>query len=468
MIPSAKWKWLVETPLSRAWRGRLELCLGVVLSSAMVVGLSSSIRPDPAKVAAMHGTPVLMSSSAPALASEPAPTPKVTPDFNAAIQDGDVGRMAKHYVRGMPLEGLLSVAARSGKTGAVRWLLDRGADPHDDEGSTYAPILLADDHPDIVSLLLSRGTAEPSLEAAAYANAPNTVLRLLAAHPKRNWQDYPLHAIAGASRGTAANQRLIVTRFLAEGADPNQAGSGSGWTPLANAVASCNTSRGDNASLAAECMTIVHLLLDHGARVTGQGLAAALTLDDDVRDAPLEALLSSRLEKGVTAVALAEAYHVYPRDLKRLAALGIDWAWQDGEMDAALPVLAAVKRGDRDAVRAFLDAGAPVDVHFKDGSSALGEAIDGSANDSDAARIVELLVTRGANVNRRLPDGRTPLFAAAESGNVRVVNFLIAHGARVNDLVLDDNALDIAEQNGHLPVARVLHAHGARRARRPF
>ena len=73
---------------------------------------------------------------------------------------------------------------------------------------------------------------------------------------------------------------------------------------------------------------------------------------------------------------------------------------------------------------------------------------------------------RGVDVNRRLPDGRTPLFAAAESGELRVVNALLERGARVNDLVLDDTALDAAEQNSHQPAARVLHAHGARRARK--
>jgi len=154
-------------------------------------------------------------------------------------------------------------------------------------------------------------------------------------------------------------------------------------------------------------------------------------------------------------------------DMKRLIAKGVDWAWHDGEDDAALPLLAAVTRGDRDQVRAFLDAGAPANTHFKDGTCPLGAAIDGAAGGSgDFARVVELLVVRGADVNRRLPDGRTPLFAAAESGELRVINALLERGARVNDLVLDDTALDAAEQKSHQPAARVLHAHGARRARK--
>lgn len=81
--------------------------------------------------------------------------------------------------------------------------------------------------------------------------------------------------------------------------------------------------------------------------------------------------------------------------------------------------------------------------------------------------MVELLVARGADVNRRFPDGRTPLFAAAETGEIRIVNVLLARGARVNDRVLDDTALDAAESNGHVPAARVLHAHGGRRAPKP-
>jgi ankyrin len=166
----------------------------------------------------------------------------------------------------------------------------------------------------------------------------------------------------------------------------------------------------------------------------------------------------------VTAGALAHATNAKREDVERIAKLGVDWTWHDGEEDAELPLLAAVRHGDRDYARTLLDLGAPVDVHFKEATTALAEAIDASAGDDARARIVELLVTRGANVNRRFPDGRTPLFAAAESGNIRVVNFLLAHGAHVNDRVLDDSALDAAEQHGNIPAARVLSAHGGLRA----
>jgi ankyrin repeat protein len=460
----ASWKWLVEAPLSPTWRNRLELCLGVVLSGAVVVGLSAMIHPDPSKLAAAHGhgAPRVVSSALRASApAEPPPPPTMTAAFMTAVRAGDVRAMTNAYTPGMPLQGTLGAAARSGKKAAVVWVLDHGADVHDEETSPYSPVLSADANLDIVALLRERGAAEPTLDDAAMANAPNAVSRLLAAHPNVNAQgSSPLQAAASSTNGTAANRRLIVTRLLAEGADPNRDGGGNP-SSLSGVITHCD----DEGSDAGDCMSLVQLLLDRGARVTGDALAAALSLDDATRSAPLDALLALPIEPGVTAVALANATSANPRDLKRVVAKGIDWAWHDGEEDAALPVLAAVQHGDRDYVRALLDVGAPVDVHFKDGSSALATAIDNAASNSAQARIVELLVTRGANVNRRLPDGRTPLFAAAESGELRVVNFLLARGARVNDLVLDDMALDIADQNGHQPAARVLHAHGARRAR---
>jgi ankyrin repeat protein len=215
-----------------------------------------------------------------------------------------------------------------------------------------------------------------------------------------------------------------------------------------------------------ECLTLIAILEKHHARAKGDAVAAALMLDETVRDQVLEAVLVAPLTRGATATALAQI-SVSPHAMKRLVGKGVDWSWHDGEDDAALPLLSAIQRADRDFVRALLDAGAPANVHFKDGTSPLGAAIDGAASGgSEYARIVELLVARGVDVNRRLPDGRTPLFAAAESGELRVVNALLERGARVNDIVLDDTALDAAEQNGHQPAARVLHAHGGRRARR--
>lgn len=468
MVPADKWKWLFQ-PLSRPMRSRLELCFGVVVTGAAIVGLSTVIRPDPSKL-----TPAILFPMMPSIVeraaeadfkAEPPPPPKVAPDFAKAVARGDVDTMEKLYTKGMALDGMLAVAAESGDKTATLWLLDHGVNVHEDEDTVDAPVLVADEHPEIVALLLEHGATEPSLTTAAQASATNAVVRRLEAHAAVNATDpSPLSAAVSATRGTAPNKTLIVSKLLAAGADPNHEESDS---PLTVAVRGCDVS-GEGHVGSSECMGMIELLVKRGARAKGDALVAALALDDTARDTVFDALLAARLERGATAIALAQAWNLQPRTIKRLVAKGVDWSWHDGEDDAALPLLAAVQRSDRDYVRALLDAGAPVDVHFKDGTCALGAAIDGAAmgGSSDYARIVELLVARGADVNRRLPDGRTPLFAAAESGELRVVNALLERGARVNDLVLDDTALDAAEQNSHQPAARVLHAHGARRARK--
>jgi hypothetical protein len=455
-------KWLLETPLAPAWRSRLEMCLGVVLSGAVVVALSSTIRPDPAKVAALRGTPPLVSSPQPPhrMLVEALDGIRLspTPELTAAAKAGDVGAMRAAFRPGMTLDGLLAAAAHSGRKDAVMWLLAIGADVHDAEHSVASAVIAGDAFPEIVAVLREKGAAEPSLDNAATASARNAVTRILAADPDKARDGTALRRAAASTMGTPADKRFVMEKLLDAGANPNVAYEGD--TALGAVVQSCDTPK-------RECMTFVRLLLDRGARVSGDAVGAALSLDDSRRSEPLEALLERPLEKGVTSAALARATSISAEDLKRIVKLGVDWAWHDGEADEALPVLEAARRGNRDYTRALLDAGAPVDVHFKQGACALAEAIDrsGAGNESDYARIVELLVMRGANVNRRFPDGRTPLFAAAESGNIRVVNFLLARGAHVNDRILDDTALDIADQRSNVAAARVLAAHGGHRAR---
>ena len=472
--PNERWQWLFQPLLPHA-RRRLEICLGVVVTGACVVGLSTVIEPDASKLS----TAVVVVAAPSAdrreadLRAEMPPAPKVSPDFAKAVARGDLDAMEKLHTPGMPLDGMIALASESGAKAVMVWLLDHGADVHEDEDTVDAPVLVADEHSEVLAVLLDRGAKEPSLAIAAQAGATNAVIRLLAAHAAVNPPDStPLTAALSSTRATSGKKQLIVARLLAAGADPNHDDSES---PMTMAVRSCDSQAGDEPVMridregasAEECVALIKLLVKHGARTKSDAIGAAIALDESEQGPVLDAVLAARLERGATATALASQFSVQPRVVKRLVAKGVDWTWHDGEDDAALPLLSAVQRGDRDYVRALLDAGAPAGMHYKDGTCALGAAIDGVTNGgNDYARIVELLVARGADVNRRLPDGRTPLFAAAESGDLRVVTALLDRGARVNDLVLDDSALDAAERNGHQPAARVLHARGARRARK--
>jgi ankyrin repeat protein len=456
------WTALLAEPLGARARARLEITLGVVLSGAAMVALAGVIEPDPSRLKRASlpppSAPSVPAETHAAGSDEARKVPEVPPGFLDAVRTGDRARMNALYVRGVPLDGMLSIAAGAGQKGAVEWLLARGANIHEFEGTFEAPILRADRYPEVVSMLLARGAKEATLSVAATAGAPAAIDRLLEAHAPVNPRGAsPLYEALATTRLELGPKRRIVDRLLAAGADPEHEATTS--SPLGAAVTNC-TGSSEPGPAASFCMPVLSWLLSRGARVRGDALAAAIQLEEPERESVLTLLLNEPRVPGATAVALATVgapKHI----VKRLVSLGIDWAWHDGEDDSALPVLAAVQRHDRDGLRELLDTGAPADRRYKEPATALGAAIE-----EEEGRIVELLVERGADPNRRLPDGRTPLFAAAETGNLRIVNFLIDRGARVNDVVLEESALDAAEQHGQLAVARLLDARGGHRVRR--
>ena len=46
------------------------------------------------------------------------------------------------------------------------------------------------------------------------------------------------------------------------------------------------------------------------------------------------------------------------------------------------------------------------------------------------SRVAELLLNAGADVEARYPNGKTPLYCAAEWGHAKAVEVLLAHTAR--------------------------------------
>jgi len=85
-------------------------------------------------------------------------------------------------------------------------------------------------------------------------------------------------------------------------------------------------------------------------------------------------------------------------------------------------------RGNTEAVKQHLDAGA--DVNVKDdnwGATPLHFAARNGHKD-----VAELLVVKGAAMNTKDDDGRTPLHMVADIGHNGIAELLIAKGADVN------------------------------------
>lgn len=108
-------------------------------------------------------------------------------------------------------------------------------------------------------------------------------------------------------------------------------------------------------------------------------------------------------------------------------------------------------------IRAFLDAGVPIEAKTKDGDTALILAC--RRGDTETVR---LLASRGANVNAGNRTGSTPLVAAAMRGHLEIVKILIERGANVNQHTQnDDSALSLACWKNHTDVALLLISKGA-------
>ena len=91
------------------------------------------------------------------------------------------------------------------------------------------------------------------------------------------------------------------------------------------------------------------------------------------------------------------------------------------------PLFDAIKKGDIEAVRKHLDAGADVNTKDEDGYTLLTVAVAYGSKE-----IVELLISKSVDVNAKNDGGSTPLNIATASGHKEIVELLIFNGVDVN------------------------------------
>ena len=118
------------------------------------------------------------------------------------------------------------------------------------------------------------------------------------------------------------------------------------------------------------------------------------------------------------------------------------------------PLFDAVKKGDIEAVRKHLDAGADVNTKDEDGYTLLTVAVAYGSKE-----IVELLIFNGVDVNAKNDGGSTPLNIATAQGHKEIVELLIFNGVDVNafDPQVREKSIEIYE------VADILRKHGGKR-----
>jgi ankyrin repeat protein len=162
-----------------------------------------------------------------------------------------------------------------------------------------------------------------------------------------------------------------------------------------------------------------------------------------------------------------------------------------GAAGPVVPLIEAVKKADKVAVRALLQRQSDVNLPEPDGMTALHWAarlgdletanllIRAGANVKAANRygvtplslasaggnavMIEQLLEAGADPNTALPEGETALMSAAGTGNVAAIKALLTHGAGVNarESSKGQTALMWAAAEGHAAAVRMLIESGA-------
>ncbi len=116
------------------------------------------------------------------------------------------------------------------------------------------------------------------------------------------------------------------------------------------------------------------------------------------------------------------------------------------------------REGDWEAVKRLLDQGADINKAMDDGTTPLY-----IASYKGHVEVVRFLAERGADINKADNGGWSPLLIASQNGHAEVVSILVDGGADINKATnsAGDTPLYVASEMGYVKVVRILLEKGA-------
>jgi len=361
-------------------------------------------------------------------------------------------------------ETALMTAARTGVPAAMRVLLDRGArvDTRDPEfQQTALMIAVREDHAEAVALLISRGAAVDAQTRTGPAPTFAPPCKGTGCGSEGvgiNRGGLPDRGRRGEARGgmtpllyAARDGRPEAARLLVAGGADLERADANGIRPLLMAVLNDN-------------LDVARLLIEKGANVNADDfwgrspLWAAVeyrNLDMNNRDqdspkdngvdrAPVLEFIRVLLKAGANVNARTREV---PPSRRWLYSLG-DVSWVD--FTGQTPFLRAALSGDTAAMRLLLEHGADPNLPTLAGTTPLMAAagvnwvVAQTYTESPQGTIdaVKLCLELGADVNATNSMGLTALLGAANRGANDVIRILVARGAR----------LDVKDKEGRTPL----------------
>lgn len=341
-------------------------------------------------------------------------------------------------------ETALMTAARAGNLAAVRVLLARGANPNAVEkwqGQTALMWAASANRADIVKALLEAG-ATPNVAATAFPGQPRLPrgdgIAIQSAHS--NFPKGGLTALHFAARDGA----LEAVRALADGRADLNVADPDGITPLYLAIINAH-------------FDVAALLIDKGADVRKGDRAGRTPLFMTADAHSMEWLFSRPIPEAsgeltapdVAVRLIAKGAEVNARLTGRPFALHHDSNGNRNIGEGATAFFKAATTSDVQMMHVLLDHGADPTIPTKNGTTALMALaglnwveISSLGTEDETIEGMKLLLERGADVNATNANGETAMHGAAQRGADRVVQFLADRGAR----------LDVKNKEGRTPM----------------
>jgi len=283
-------------------------------------------------------------------------------------------------------------------------------------------------------------------------------------------------------RAAQGGSVAVVQVLLLKGADPNAPAMG-GMTPLAVAVQARSMDKvkallaygGDVRVRTIGGKTLLHLVAQEPIKVVGVPAADLPLRSQDVPDLSMAATLerqSRAFENTLTPAMTGEQREVFDALTSQgvmrgsAAAVARDLGSKQAAEIAALLIEKGVDVNARtvkgNTALHLVALSEPLQVEMLDANGDIHQLELPPSFRETQARVAELLICKGAAINVRNEEGRTPLHEAAFAGEEAVTQVLLRHGADVDPLDHQQQTpLDLATANGKLAVVRLLLKYGA-------